>query len=183
MWKSVDLFSPSQWFYQIFSLNPFECKKWSSQLSSRASLPVLLFEPNSTQSSFTVALTMDRIRHIYLLLLLGVLAISQAEEQHRRKRMVSIFNIVKVSPFPLQNPNPLYSFLHFLTVQKWPLWGRWWQIRNLLHRRRMYWSQRNRIRILRGRIWSLLRLYRRLRLGQKRKLHLFPIHRYARRRL
>ena len=39
---------------------------------------------------------MDRIRHIFILLLLGVLA-SQAEEYKKKNRMVSIFNIVKVS--------------------------------------------------------------------------------------
>merc|ERR1719429_252883 len=44
---------------------------------------------------------MDRIRHIYLLLLLGVLAVSQAEE-FRRKRMVSIFNIVKFKNDPCE---------------------------------------------------------------------------------
>ena len=47
-------------------------------------------------------MTMDRIRHIFLLLLLGVLAVSHAEDNQARKRnrMVSIFNIVKFKNDP-----------------------------------------------------------------------------------
>ena len=46
-------------------------------------------------------MTMDRIRHIFLLLLLGVLAVSHAQEK-KRNRMVSIFNIVKVMHFEIK---------------------------------------------------------------------------------
>merc|ERR1712211_5512 len=44
---------------------------------------------------------MDRIRHIFILLLLGVLA-SQAEEYKKKNRMVSIFNIVKFKNDPCE---------------------------------------------------------------------------------
>ena len=49
-------------------------------------------------------MTMDRIRHIFLLLLLGVLAVSHAEDNQARKRnrMVSIFNIVKFKNDPCE---------------------------------------------------------------------------------
>jgi len=47
---------------------------------------------------------MDRIRHIFLLLLLGVLVVSHAEDNQARKRnrMVSIFNIVKFKNDPCE---------------------------------------------------------------------------------